>query len=211
MKKCIEFFVMIAFMSISANASAHVWNIGWKANMDGSLTMLGTSYHTGGINIGSGSSNKDDFSLNPAGFIINGTMIGFDNGSVVDLNDCNGPGFGGTSVTSTCAPVLNAFGLDAGIQSIESFVNPNYFYGKYATVLLSPSALAGLGIGQGTNTVSLTTFANNAHWNGLDFNTAGIPLDITIVIPPTTTTVPAPMPLALIGLGLVGLAFSRKR
>lgn len=187
-----------AIAAISGSAMAHVWQIGWNANANGSVDFYGVSYHGGGIG---GAGSVDDFSANPAGFVINGTNVGFDLGSVVNLNDC----FGAGGTAGTCDPTWNALGLDGFVPSNEF---PSDIYGKYASVNLDSSELAALGIGAGSNSVLLSTFANNVDWDGLTFASATVP--INIVVPPPTS-VPEPGTLALLGLAAVAGAAARRR
>ncbi len=182
----------------STTASAHVWNIAWKSFGDGSLSYYGVSYHGGSVG---GAGSVDDFSVNPAGFVINGTNVGFDNGSVVNLNDCIGPGAGVTS--GTCATGWNAIGLDGALAGTS--YSGGSTYGKYASVNLDTTALASLGIGGGANSVTLSPFANNVHWAGVAFSSASVPLNIVV------QQAPEPGIIALLGAGLVGLGFARRR
>ncbi|MCB1940415.1 MAG: hypothetical protein KDE64_14595, partial [Rhodocyclaceae bacterium] len=173
-----------ALAAFSGAASAHVWQIGWNGNADGSLDFFGVSYHTGGI---SGAGSVDDFSANPAGFVINGTNVTFDLGSVVDLEDCFG--LGGTS--GTCSATWNGLGLDGYVTATGSYTTSGDWYGKYASVNLTTAELSALGIGTGSNSVLLGTFSNNVHWANLNFDSATVP--INIVVPPDTTgNVPEP-------------------
>ncbi|WP_370274008.1 VPLPA-CTERM sorting domain-containing protein [Pseudooceanicola nitratireducens] len=187
-------------LGVAAPASAHVWNIGWKSTA-GSLTFYGVSYHGGAVG---GSGTVDDFSANPAGFVINGSNVGFENGSVVNLNDCSGPG---GLLTGACDSAWDALNLDGVLHASGYSSNT---YGKYASVTLNSTELAGLGISSGSNSVLLSTFANNAHWDGLGFSSATVPLNI-VVTPPPAVPLPAGLPLVLSGLGAFGFLRARRK
>ncbi|MDA8747484.1 hypothetical protein N9M66_04660 [Litoreibacter sp.] len=176
-------------------ASAHVWNIGWKST-GGNLTFYGVSYH-GALN-----ASRDNFAANPAGFVVNGTNLNFDIGSVVDLtSDCIGAG-GLTS--GTCDAQFNALGLDGALASTPF---PSDTYGKYATATILAADLGTYMLGSGANSVTLTTFANNVDWDGVAFSSASVPLNIVISAVP----LPAGLPMALAGFGLLGGLGLRKR
>lgn len=183
----------------ASGAFAHVWNIGYKSE-NGGLTFYGLSYH-GPLN-----STYDDFAANPAGFIINGTNVPFDLGSVVDdPSDCIGAG---GLVSGTCSSTWNALSLDGAIHANGYASN---LYGKYATTTLTASALAGLGIGTGSNSVTLSTFANNVDWDGLSFSSATVPIDIVVKPEEPVNQVPVPAGMPLIAAALGALAFVRRR
>ncbi|HET7268487.1 MAG TPA: PEP-CTERM sorting domain-containing protein [Oleiagrimonas sp.] len=181
--------VVVGGMLISSVASAHVWNIGWKS-VNGNLTFYGVSYHTDAV-----PGPNDDFTVHPAGFIINGTNVSFDLGSVVDLNNCYGAG-GLTS--GSCSSVWNSLGLDGALAATYDGTDT---YGKYATTTLSSSELASYGIGSGSNSVLLSTYADNVHWAGETFSSANVP--INIVVTPPTNGVPEPSSLGIMGFGLL--------
>jgi len=180
-------------LATSLTAQAHVWYIGWNANTNGTVDFYGLSYHS------SLSSSYDDFTANPAGIVLNGVQFGFDAGSVVDLADCYGLG----TVTGSCDTTWNALALDAGIAS-TSYSTENY--GKYAVRHMSQADLTAAGIVAGSNTVSFTTFANNAHWDGLNFATSGLTTAITVIV----NNVPEPSTLAIMALGLLGFQLRRR-
>ena len=201
LKRNLQGLALAGALAFSGAASAHVWQIGWNGNTDGSLDFFGVSYHTGGI---SGTGAVDDFAANPAGFVINGTNVTFDVGSVVNLNDCRG--LGGTS--GTCSPLWNGLGLDGFVTAVGSYTTSGDFYGKYASVNLTTSELTALGIGTGNNSVTLGTFSQNVHWANLTFASATVP--INIVVPPDTSNVPEPTTLALLGIAALGGVMRRK-
>ena len=119
----------------AAPASAHVWNIGWKSE-NGGLTFYGVSYHHL-------SSTWDNFSANPSGFIINGTNVGFDTGSVVGMNGCSGSG----GITSgSCSSIWNNLNLDGALHATGWTSSQ---YRKVASVSLTAGELPALGIGSG--------------------------------------------------------------
>jgi hypothetical protein len=188
-KKSLAFATLLSTCSL---ASAHVWQIGWDSNTDGSLDFYGVSYHRN-LN-----TSYDNFAANPAGFIINGTNVSFDLGSVVDLGNCNGAG----GASGTCDSTWNALNLDGSI-SANGYSSSTY--GKYVSTNLSALELAGLGIGSGANSVLLSTYANNIDWAGRSFSSATVPLNIVV------QSVSEPATLALFGLGLAGLGFARRK
>ncbi|MEH6357573.1 MAG: PEP-CTERM sorting domain-containing protein [Pseudomonadales bacterium] len=192
-----------ALLLASGTASAHVWQIGWKALNDGSVNFYGVSWHGGGISPGVANS-VDDFAANPAGVVINGTNVTFDIGQVFDLNDCIG--LHGTS--GTCSPIWNSLGLDDALASTLDQTGDTY--GKYALVNLDTAELAAVGIGQGSNSVLLTTFSPNVHWAARPFASGTIPINI-VVLPPTNGNIPVPATLGLMGLGLAALGMTRRR
>ena len=192
-----------ALAAFSGAASAHVWQIGWNGTADGSLTFFGVSYHP---TVVPGTGTVDDFASRPAGLVINGTNVTFDVGSVVDLEDSSG--VGGTS--GTVSAIWNGLGLDGFVTATGTYTTSGSTYGKYASVNLNTAALSGLGIGTGTNSVTLTTFSDNVDWAGLTFASATVP--INIVVPPDTTgNVPEPGTLALFGLAAIGGGLMRRK
>lgn len=188
---------VIAAAALAAPASAHVWNIGWKSNAGG-LTFYGVSYH------GSLNANYDNFTTNPAGFVINGTNVTFDIGSVVDIvPNCFGPG-GLTS--GSCSSQWNALNLDGAIHA-NGYSSSTY--GKWATATLDSTQLSSLGITGGTtNSVTLSTFARNVDWDGKTFSSAAVPIDITVTPP---VPLPAGLPLIATVLGAFGFVGWRRR
>tara|TARA_R110002073_G_scaffold313230_1_gene485038 strand:+ start:84 stop:650 length:567 start_codon:yes stop_codon:yes gene_type:complete len=183
----------------SSGASAHVWQIGFKALIDGSVDFYGVSWHTQ-----LEPAQQDDFVAFPSGLVVNGFNVTFDIGQVFDLNDCNG--LAGTS--GTCSPIWNSLGLDTALQSTQDSTGDTY--GKYAVVNLDPTELAAIGLGQGSNSVTFTSFSPFATWAPRNFASGAVPIDI-VVLPPTPTGVPVPATLALLGMGLVAFGFARQR
>jgi len=190
-----------AFIMSCSSSFAHVWQVGWESTASGGLDLYGVSYHTS-LHV-----NNDDFFTNPAGFVLNGTNFSFDLGSTVDLEDITG----GAGVVGTVSTIWNNLGLDGSVDAQAGSNNGGFYngstavYGKYASTSLTSGQLALIGITGGANSVTLTTFANNVHWDGLPFDSATVPIDIQI------TSVPEPATLALFGLTFIGLVFSRRQ
>ena len=185
-------------VALAGAANAHVWNIGWESS-GGNLTFYGVSYHNS-------LSSNDNFVLNPAGFIVNGTNLSFETGSVVDLED--NFGVGGITAGSVSAK-WNALGLDGALAG--SSYGGGSTYGKYATATITAANLVTYGLNGGAaNNVSLTTFANNVHWDGVTFGTGTVNLNI-VITPPSAVPVPAALPMAAAGFGLLGFIGRRKK
>lgn len=191
-----------ALLLASGTASAHVWQIGYKALNDGSVNFYGVSWHTDGDLSGTPGST-DDFSARPAGLRINNNNVTFDIGQVFDLEHCRG--LAGTS--GTCSATWNALGLDAALQSTSTPTGDTY--GKYALVNMNPTELAAVGITQGNNSVLFTSFSDNATWDDLPFASGTVPINI-VVLPPSND-VPVPTTLGLMGLGLAALGMRRRQ
>lgn len=192
--------VAAAAVAIPITASAHVWNIGWKST-DGNLTFYGVSWHSSPVG-----ESYDDFFANPAGFVINGTNLSFETGSTVDLNNCYG---GGGLTSGTCSSVWNSLSLDGALQSTQ--VSTGDTYGKYSIATISNADLGLFGLGTGANSVSLTTYANNAVWASRLFSSASVPLNIVVQPPEDPSPVPLPASMSLMLAGLAALGCMRAR
>ena len=192
----IKFKIVIAAitMAFSVNAFAHIWYIGWDAQTDGSLDLYGVSYHTGTVG---GTGSVDDFSANPAGFVVNGTNVAFD-GAVFNLEDC----FGAGGIAGTCSSIWNSLGLDGGLAATGYGTQ---YYGKYTSVNLSASELSALGITSGTNSVLLSSYANNVDWQGLSFSSASVPVSIDVL------PAPEPATLSILGIAIIAMTFLRQK
>lgn len=189
---------------LSGTASAHVWQIGFKALNDGSVNFYGVSWHTDG-NLSAIPNSTDDFVARPAGLRINNNNITFDIGQVFDLENCNSV----ASTTMSCSATWNALGLDNSFASTSD--QGGGTYGKYAVVNLDTTELAAVGIGQGNNSVLFTSFSDNATWAPRPFASGTVPIEIVVLPPDPNGTIPVPTTLGLMSLGLAALGATRRR
>lgn len=179
-------FVMLVG-SGAQQAEAHSTRLGWKGD-SGGLTFYSTTYH-------SLSSVNDDFINNPSGIILNGTNYTFDAGSAV----------ASTFADWQALDLDNEILCQIGSDSLCSTSNQTTSLVKRASVFLSTTELASLGLSPGSNTVAFNTFGPNVDWIPAGtFGTSEIAIEL-----PSPAEVPTPALLpGLIGMGVAAM---RKR